>query len=556
MNYSNPTSQNKPFNILLNKKAKNICLGFASILLASCGCNGGSGASVTTTLIDTDEYLNLSAPNQDSLIYDVADYQNNESRKNFNFAQHRQVSSKATAHLDSAISVFSGSKSVTAPYGYSAAQLPVINLYKNGEFQHALWYQGLNLSKTMQEANGDDITFMNELKPINERELSQVLLDNGKFNSASRVVDDINRTLGEQASEDENESQQFYEDIQAMNNKLIAQFLSGNSSAKQDAYRLLNFQSQQNLKYKQTIAEFNKKNSTVPSTLSGQTGKLNQQLAKMDNSKDILKGVKIATPYLNSTADFLYAYAAESQYYNDQKSGNASNWSEVKNAFVQISKNVRARATRNMARFSTRAPSSKYKVVYALVSTGLAPHKEISYSKINFYLNNTMVPVSLSVTNLVNSTPERRYRVFVNKTAVSKIASPAMSMKKYYMDTRSSEWFKQGIKALSTALASGAAAAAINKADDHKHWWSGLLASAGAAAVNHAASKAGLPETTSWTTMPNTIYATRMLIPATQNSIKLTINGKSATVVLSDAKLNFVYARSINDNTVIYRSQK
>lgn len=427
-----------------------------------------------------------------------------------------------------------------ARYGYSAIVQPFFDFYQKGEFEKALAYGGYMSSKVIIDNQANEKELVNNLEYRQRLEHTQTLLDNGYFASAIKVASPV---LGEISSDNDRDK---FEEIQLLNELIIAKALDGDKGFTNDAKRVNLFQQDEYRKYEE---ELKKADPKTDKTASGVIASL-AKLFKTDSYNESVKlAKKVRSPYVNSTADFLVAYSAEVEYHASIKNNEIAEWDNVPREMKRVSQNVvsgKHNFNKVVAAVKAEPKKKDMKVVYALIATDVSPAKEIIYTKIPAGLNFT----SIGFSNLSLVPAQTTVKsVTLNGQKLAVIASPEASIAKNYIDNYNYNLSMQVIKSIATATASQLARKEAEEASG-----GGLLGSLAGSVAGMAVTAAGdtlsFPSTEGWQTLPANVYATRLVVPADTKTVTVKVNGQQlAEIAIPDLSVSLIYARA-TDKTI------
>ena len=424
---------------------------------------------------------------------------------------------------------------IHARYGYSATVQPFFDFYQKGEFEKALAYGGFMSSKVIIDNQTNEKELINNLEYRQRLEHTQTLLDNGYFGSAIKVASPV---LDEISSDNDRDK---FEEIQLLNELIIAKALAGDKGFINDAKRVNLFQQDEYRKYEEALKN---QDPQTDKTSDGVIASL-AKLFKTDSYNESVKlAKKVRSPYVNSTADFLVAYSTEVEYHTSIKNGEVAEWDNVPREMKRVSKNVvsgKHDFKKVVAAVKAEPKKKNMKVVYALIATDVSPAKEIIYTKIPAGLNFTSIGFSnLSLVPAKTTVKS----VTLNGHKLSVIASPEASIAKNYIDNYNYNLSMQVIKSIATATASQLARKEAEK------YGGGLLGSLAAVAVTAAGDTLSFPSTEGWQTLPANVYATRLVVPADTKTVTVKVNGQLVTeIAIPDLSVSLIYARAM-DKTI------
>ena len=413
-------------------------------------------------------------------------------------------------------------------YGYSAMVQPFFDFYQKGEFEKALAYGGYMSSTVIVEHESNESELVKNLEYRQRLEHTQTLLDNGYFASAIKVASPILEEISSENGRDK------FEEIQLLNELIIAKALDGKKGFTNDAKRVNSFQQDEYRKYEE---ELKKEGPKTDETSNGVIASL-AKLFKTDSYNESVKlAKKVHSPYVNSTADFLVAYSTEVEYNESIKNGEVAEWDNVPREMKRVSKNVVSgkRSFKKVVSAVKKAPKNM-KVVYALIATDIAPAKELIYTKIPAGLN--LTSVGFSNLSLVPAKTTVK-SVTLNGQELSVIASPEASIAKNYIDNYNYNLSMQVVKSIATATASQLAV------KEAKKYGGGLLGSLAGVAVTAVGDTLSFPSTEGWQTLPANVYATRLVVPVDTKTVTVKVNGQLVTeIAIPDLSVSLIYARA------------
>ncbi len=492
--------------------------------------------------ITVEEYRSLEITKADPLAYALAGEKYNR-RQTFNYNKYKRIAENQNRQVDVALINPLPLALINDRYGYSAEVFPLYKLYRKGQFEEALMYNGYIHSRDIRDSLGqNDNALFNKMGYRGQQESSQILLDTGHLKSASKVVLPILDNIST-----ENNNQKF-EEIQALNNRIIAEALLGNPAFENDAMRVVQFQQEEREKYAKALRTLQEVDKNKPEEYR-EHRRTKNQVRSLFKTKGYYRALRLSktvkSPYVNSTADFLRAYAQEKHYLNRLQEDESADWSLVQLQLKNVARNIyNPTAFKDILASVKQEPNHLYHVVYVLVATDIAPSKKILYTKVP--MGDDYSSIAFSFLNL-SPNPHSVNNVYINNKKIYKIASPEAYMSKDFIDHYDHNLTKQIAMSIGTYIASQMAGSIFeSEGDDDGGIGLGMIVNKTVSAVGD---RIALPQTEEWQTMPANVYATRIVLPKGKNSISLNVGGKNHTIEINKNFASLVYIRA-GGNTV------
>ena len=328
-----------------------------------------------------------------------------------------------------------------------------------------------------------------------------------------------------------------YEHIMALNMKAMAYLLAGDERARNMAQASRELQGLAREQYAEEIEKKNQKaaQSSAENGLPGQ-----QQLLQSFNEAFNLSALRsnpkianrVATPYVNPLADYLSAVVAETEAFAG--TGTMDEWSRAsiawRNAYTLAPNSpFLQNASRQADTWQKTQPPEGLKVVNVLVGVGAAPSTAVA----SLYVNAdgkpfpVMMPVKVPQSDRINGAGQV---IVGGQSAAFELVSDVEGM---VMRKSEDERGAEMIAALVRGWIAFQAGEAAGANSDNLF---------GRVVGNALRDSLAEPSTNSWSSLPKSYFAARMLVPVSEVQVEVSIPGAgSQAFQLNSDQATFVY---------------